>query len=155
MYAYNVRRRFQSGCFQSLTLKRRCTRAVLAVSQSWPGGQAPPRDGLLASAAVLPFGWLQPVPASPWGSWEVCCRCACGACRPQPGWCCRCWSCLGTAGRVATAHRGPGPKPTRVTERISLSREPNPATEKTAGKTPIGLNEIRIRPSATSFQFIS
>ena len=40
-------------------------------------------------------------------------------------------------------------------ERLPLSYEPNPATEKTAGKTPIDLNEIRIRPSETSFQFIS
>lgn len=38
---------------------------------------------------------------------------------------------------------------------IPLSHQPSPATEKTAGKTPFDLNEMRIRPSETSFQFIS
>lgn len=61
----------------------------------------------------------------------------------------------GTAGHVATAHQGPGPNPTDGMDRLLLSHKPNPATEKTAGKTPIDLNEIRIRPSETSFQFIN
>lgn len=74
---------------------------------------------------------------------------------PRPGWSCRRLSRRGrkpgASANAATAHRGPGPNPVHVMERLPLSRELNPAT----GKTPIDLNEIRIRPSETSSQFIS
>lgn len=61
----------------------------------------------------------------------------------------------GTSGKVAAAHQGPHPKPANVMDGLPLSHQPNPATERTAGKTPIDCNEMRIRPSETSFQFIS
>lgn len=63
---------------------------------------------------------------------------------------CRCLSCLvwrqGTPG---------SPKATDTVGRCPLSHKPNPAARKTAGKTPIDLNAIRIRQPETSFQFIS
>lgn len=49
----------------------------------------------------------------------------------------------------------PSSKTYQCRDGLPLSHQPNPATEKTAGKTPIDLNEMRIRPSETSFQFIS
>lgn len=63
--------------------------------------------------------------------------------------------CQAHLANVAAAHQGLYPKPTNVVDGLPLSHQPNPATEETAGKTPIYLNEMRIRPSETSFQFIS
>lgn len=142
--------------FSSSLQTRGALRAVLAADGGWCWLQA---------LGEVDF-WLQLLfchvagcvcPKSPRG--EDCWNPACGVCLLQPGCSCRCWSGLGgmpgTSGNVAAAHQGLHPKPTNVVDGLPLSHQPNPATEETAGKTPIYLNEMRIRPSETSFQFIS
>lgn len=113
------------------------------------------RGGLLASAVVLPWGWLCLPKVSLWGGLlESCLWRVPAAARlllqvlEGPGWDARhIW-------QHPAAHQGPHSKPTNVMDGFPLSHQPNPATEKTAGKTPIDLSEMRIRPSETSFQFI-
>lgn len=126
----------------------------MADGGAWCCLQAPGEVELLASALVPPCGLAVLAQSVPVGRSP-----ACGVCLLQPGCSCRCWSGLaampGTSGNVAAAHQGPHPKPANVGDRFPLSHQPNPATEKTAGKTPIDLNEMRIRPSETSSQFIS
>lgn len=120
---------------QLLTLSRDAPRAGLAGSGAWCCLQAPQGLGFwlqLLSCCVAGCAG----PKSPRG--EVCCSPTCGACLLQPGCSCRCWRGFGGhQAHLAAAHQGLHPKPTNVMDGLPLSHQPNPATEKTAGKTPI------------------
>lgn len=108
------------------------------------------RGGFLASA-VLPCFWLCLPNVCPWGGLLQ-------SSLLQPGCSCRCWrsvkGCQAHLARWQLLTKAPIQNLPMLWV-FPLSHQPNPATERTAGKTPIDCNEMRIRPSETSFQFIS